>query len=197
MDDTKACHHEFMKSADIQKDITKVLITHTQIDQRLDQLAAQIDHDYAGDDQLLLISVLKGAVNTLVWLTEKMHIPAPIDFMSLSTYGSGTNSTGTVTVRSDLSTDVKGRDILIVEDIVDTGYTLNWLVDLLKKRGARSVKIMALLSKPARRTHPVDISYLGFEIPNDFIVGCGMDYNEKYRNLDCVAVLSPSVYQKK
>lgn len=186
-----------MKSVDISNDITKILITRTQIDLRLDQLAAQISHDYAGDDHLLLISVLKGAVNTLVWLTQKMSIQAPIDFMSLSTYGSGTQSTGSITVRSDLTTDVSGRDVLIVEDIVDTGYTLTWLTDMLKKRGARSVKIMALVSKPARRTHPVDISYLGFEIPNDFIVGCGMDYDEKYRNLDCVAVLSPSVYSKK
>lgn len=185
-----------MQASDVRTDITKVLLTREQIDHRLDEIAARISSDYRGDSQLLLISVLKGAVNTLVALTQRLSIQAPIDFMSLSSYGSGSESSGEVTVRSDLTTDVRGRDVLIVEDIVDSGYTLTWLTAELRRRGARSVRIMALLSKPARRTHEVTIDYLGFEIPNDFIVGWGMDYDEKYRNLDCIAVLSPKVYEQ-
>ena len=124
-----------------------------------------------------------------------MSIPVQMDFMSLSSYGSGTESSGKITVRQDLSTDVRGRHVLIVEDIIDSGITLAWLVDELKRRGAASVEIFALLEKPARRKGNVDVKYKGREIPDEFVVGFGLDYDEYYRNLDSIAVLKPSVYE--
>lgn len=186
-----------MKIADVQDDIDRVLISHERLEKRLDEVAAQISHDFAGDDNLLLIAVLKGAVNTITALSQKMSIPTPMDFMSLSSYGRGTESSGVIKVRSDLTTDVRGRDVLICEDIIDTGETLKWLTKELKKRGAKSVTIFALLSKPSRRTVDVPVEYLGFEVPDAFVVGFGLDYDEKYRNLDCIAVLKPSVYEKR
>lgn len=183
-----------MQVADISNDIDHVLLTHDQIEAKLAEVAKQIDHDYA-DKDLLIVAVLKGAINTLVGLTEKMAIHAPMDFMSISSYGSGTSSSGTITVRADLTTDVKGKDILIVEDIIDSGFTLNWLIDRLKERGAKSVEVFPLLNKPSRRKYPVSIKYPGYEIPDEFVVGFGLDCDEKYRNLDSIAVLKPSVYQ--
>ena len=143
----------------------------------------------------LLVCVLKGAVNTLAAFSQAMSIPVQMDFMSLSSYGSGTESSGKITVRQDLSTDVRGRHVLIVEDIIDSGITLAWLVDELKRRGAASVEIFALLEKPARRKVNVDVKYKGREIPDEFVVGFGLDYDEYYRNLDSIAVLKPSVYE--
>ncbi len=157
-------------------------------------MAAQVSEDYRGRD-LLLVAVLKGAVNTLVAFSQALSIPVQMDFMSLSSYGDGTTSSGTVTVRQDLSVDVRGRHILIVEDIVDSGRTLAWLVDELKRRGAASVEVMALLQKPSRREVDVDVKYSGYEIPDEFVVGFGLDYAERYRNLDSIAVLKPAVYQ--
>lgn len=185
-----------MQIADVQDDIEKVLITHTQIEKRLDDMADHLSKDFAGDDRLLVIGVLKGAVTTLDSITQRMSIPTPIDYMSLSSYGRGTESKGVIKVRSDLSTDVRGRDVLICEDIIDTGHTLHWLSGELKKRGARSVTIVALLSKPSRREVDVPLRYTGFEIPDEFVVGFGMDFDEKYRNLDCIAVLKQSVYEE-
>ena len=150
--------------------------------------------DYRGKDPLL-VAVLKGAVNTLVEFSQAMSIPVQIDFMSLSSYGSGTVSSGEITVRQDLSADVRGRHIVIVEDIVDSGRTLAWLVEELKRRGTASVEVFALLSKPSRREVDVDVKYAGYEIPDEFVVGFGLDYDERYRNLDSIAVLKPSVYQ--
>ena len=143
----------------------------------------------------MLVAVLKGAVNTLAVFSQELSINASMDFMSLSSYGSGTKTSGNITVREDLSTDVAGRDILIVEDIVDSGRTLDWLVKELKSRGAASVKVFALLTKPARREVDVEINYKGFEIPDAFVVGFGMDYDERYRNLNSIAVLKPSIYE--
>lgn len=184
-----------MQIADVQDDIEKVLIPHNELEKRLDEIAAQISHDFAGDSDLLLIGVLKGAVSTLTAIAQKMSIMAPIDFMSLSSYGRGTESAGVIKVRSDLTTDVRGRDVLICEDIIDTGYTLKWLTGELKRRGAKSVTIFTLLSKPSRRKVEVPVRYTGFEVPDAFVVGFGLDFNEKYRNLDCIAVLKPSVYE--
>lgn len=143
----------------------------------------------------LLVCVLKGAVNTLTAFSQAMSIPLEMDFMSLSSYGSGTSTSGKVTVRQDLSTDVRGRDVLIVEDIVDSGVTLSWLVNELKRRGAASVEIFALLEKPARHQVQLDVKYKGFVIPDEFVVGFGLDFDEEYRNLDSIAVLKPEVYE--
>ena len=183
-----------MKIADVQDQIDHELISKAQIDSKIAELAAQVSEDYRGRD-LLLAAVLKGAVNTLVAFSQALSIPVQMDFMSLSSYGDGTVSSGTVTVRQDLSVDVRGRHILIVEDIVDSGRTLAWLVDELKRRGAASVEVMALLQKPSRREVDVDVKYSGYEIPDEFVVGFGLDYAERYRNLDSIAVLKPAVYQ--
>ena len=183
-----------MKIADVQDQIDHELISKAQIDSKIAELAAQVSEDYRGRD-LLLVAVLKGAVTTLVAFSQALSIPVQMDFMSLSSYGDGTVSSGTVTVRQDLSVDVRGRHILIVEDIVDSGRTLAWLVDELKRRGAASVEVMALLQKPSRREVDVDVKYSGYEIPDEFVVGFGLDYAERYRNLDSIAVLKPAVYQ--
>ena len=183
-----------MKIADVQDQIDHELISKAQIDSKIAELAAQVSEDYRGRD-LLLVAVLKGAVNTLVAFSQALSIPVQMDFMSLSSYGDGTVSSGTVTVRQDLSVDVRGRHILIVEDIVDSGRTLAWLVDELKRRGAASVEVMALLQKPSRREVDVDVKYSGYGSPDEFVVGFGLDYAERYRNLDSIAVLKPAVYQ--
>ena len=183
-----------MKIADVQDQIDHELISKAQIDSKIAELAAQVSEDYRGRD-LLLVAVLEGAVNTLVAFSQALSIPVQMDFMSLSSYGDGTVSSGTVMVRQDLSVDVRGRHILIVEDIVDSGRTLAWLVDELKRRGAASVEVMALLQKPSRREVDVDVKYSGYEIPDEFVVGFGLDYAERYRNLDSIAVLKPAVYQ--
>ena len=183
-----------MRIADVQEDIDHELITKEQIEDIINRAAAQASEDYRGRNPLL-VCVLKGAVNTIAAFAQAMSIPVQMDFMSLSSYGSGTESSGTITVRQDLSTDVRGRHVLIVEDIIDSGITLSWLVDELKRRGAASVEIFALLEKPARRKVDVDVKYKGYEIPDEFVVGFGLDYDERYRNLDSIAVLKPAVYQ--
>lgn len=183
-----------MRIADVQDQIDHELIDRAHIDAKIKEMADQASKDYEGKDPLL-IAVLKGAVNTLAAFSQAMSIPVQMDFMSLSSYGSGTQSSGTVTIRQDLSTDVRGRHILIVEDIVDSGRTLAWLVEELKRRGAASVEIFALLEKPSRREVEVDVKYHGYEIPDEFVVGFGLDYDERFRNLDSIAVLKPEVYQ--
>lgn len=182
-----------MQVADIRDDIDYELISHEELMKRIREVAQQVSEDYKNRN-VLLVAVLKGAVNTLAIFSQELSVNAAMDFMSLSSYGSGTQTSGQITVRQDLSTDVRGRDVLIVEDIVDSGRTLAWLVDELKGRGANSVKVFALLSKPARREVDVQIDYSGFEIPDAFVVGFGMDYDERYRNLNSIAVLKPSVY---
>lgn len=183
-----------MQIADVQDDISSVLLTKEEIEGKIKEAAALIDRDYA-DKNVLLLAVLKGAVNTLVALSSQLHINAQIDFMSLSSYGSGTESSGEVTIRQDMAFDVRGRHVLIVEDIVDSGLTLSWLMDLLRRRGAASVEAFALLNKPDRNKIHVDVKYPGFDIHDEFVVGFGLDYNELYRNLDSIAALKPSVYQ--
>ncbi|OZG68633.1 hypoxanthine phosphoribosyltransferase [Bifidobacterium eulemuris] len=183
-----------MRIADVEECIDHELVSAEQIDTIIRQAAARVSDDYRDKDPLL-VAVLKGAVNTLAAFSQAMSIPAQMDFMSLSSYGAGVTSSGTVTVRQDLSVDVRGRHILIVEDIVDSGRTLAWLVEELKSRGAASVEVFALLSKPSRREVDVNVKYSGYEIPDEFVVGFGLDYDERFRNLDSIAVLKPSVYQ--
>lgn len=183
-----------MRIVDVQDKIDHELISHEQIMQKINETAQQASIDYEGRVPLL-ICVLKGAVNTMAAFSQAMSIPLEMDFMSLSSYGSGTSTSGKVTIRQDLSTDVRGRDVLIVEDIVDSGVTLSWLVNELKSRGAASVEIFALLEKPARHQVQLDVKYKGFIIPDEFVVGFGLDFDEEYRNLDSIAVLKPAVYE--
>ena len=174
-------------------EITEVLVTAEQIDQRVAEMAAKIDADYAGKD-LLLVGVLKGAVMFMADLSRAIQIPVQMDWMAVSSYGSGTQSSGVVRILKDLDADILGRHILIVEDIIDSGLTLSWLASNLKARGAASVEIVALLRKPAAAKVEVDVAQVGFDIPNEFVVGYGLDYAERYRTLRGVAILSPAVY---
>jgi hypoxanthine phosphoribosyltransferase len=173
--------------------ITKVLVTGEQIDAKVAEMAAELDAKYAGKE-LLLVGVLKGAVMFMADLSRAMQIPVTMDWMAVSSYGSGTQSSGVVRILKDLDADVLGRHVLIVEDIIDSGLTLSWLVSNLKARGAASVEIAALLRKPAAAKVEVDVLTVGFDIPNEFVVGYGLDYAENYRTLRGVAVLAPSVY---
>jgi hypoxanthine phosphoribosyltransferase len=178
---------------DMGKDLEKVLLTQEQIEDRLSELAAQIDADYAGKD-LLLVGVLRGAVMVMADLSRRLHLPVQMDWMAVSSYGSGTKSSGVVRILKDLDTDLHGRDVLIVEDIIDSGLTLSWLLSNLRSRGPASVEIAALLRKPEAAKVPVDVRYVGFDIPTEFVVGYGLDYAERYRNLPFVGTLAPHVY---
>jgi len=176
------------------QDLERVLLTEEQIAARLDELAAQIDADYAGRD-LLLVGVLKGAVMVMADLSRRLHSQVTMDWMAVSSYGSGTKSSGVVRILKDLDTDLLGRDVLIVEDIVDSGLTLSWLLSNLRSRNPASVEIATLLRKPEAAKVDVDVRYVGFEIPTEFVVGYGLDYDEKYRTLPFVGTLAPHVYQ--
>lgn len=178
---------------DMGEDLATVLISAERISQRLDELAAQIDADYAGQD-LLLVGVLKGAVMVMADLARALHHPVEMDWMAVSSYGSGTKSSGVVRILKDLDQDITGRNVLVVEDIVDSGLTLSWLVANLASRGPRSVHVCTLLRKPAAATVEVDVRYVGFDIDPEFVVGYGLDYDQKYRNLPFVATLAPHVY---
>ncbi len=174
-------------------DLANVLIDEEQIDARLGELAAEIDRDYAGRD-ILLVGVLRGAIMVMADLSRKIHTPLQMDWMAVSSYGSGTKSSGVVRILKDLDTDVHDRDVVIVEDIIDSGLTLSWLKDNLETRGAASVRIATLLRKPGAAKVDVDVSYVGFDIPTEFVVGYGLDYDEKYRHLPFVGTLAPHVY---
>ena len=177
----------------VQDDITKVLVTEAQIAERVKELAFEIDSAYVGKD-VLLVGVLKGAVMFMADLSRAIQIPVSMDWMAVSSYGSGTQSSGVVRILKDLDADVLGRHVLIVEDIIDSGLTLSWLKSNLTARGAASVEIVALLRKPEAAKVEVDVMLVGFDIPNEFVVGYGLDYDEKYRTLKDVGVLAPSVY---
>ena len=182
-----------MDAADLASDLDKVLITEEEIGERLDEMAAQIDADYAGSE-ILLVGVLKGAIYVMADLSRRLHNPAAMDWMAVSSYGSGTKSSGVVRILKDLDTDLTGRHVLIVEDIIDSGLTLSWLVGNLSSRGAASVQIATLLRKPEATKVEVDVKYVGFDIPTEFVIGYGLDYAEKYRNLPFVGTLAPHVY---
>jgi hypoxanthine phosphoribosyltransferase len=173
--------------------ITKVLVTEEQINAKVAELAAQIDVQYAGKD-VLLVGVLKGAVMFMADLSRAIQIPVQMDWMAVSSYGSGTVSSGVVRILKDLDADVLGRHVIIVEDIIDSGLTLSWLASNLEARGAASVEIVAFLRKPDAAKVDVKVAMVGFDIPNEFVVGYGLDYAEDYRTLKGVAVLAPSVY---
>jgi len=182
-----------MEPRDIDGDLTEILISEEQIRARLAEMSRQIEVDYAGTD-LLLVGVLKGAVMVMADLARELHHPVTMDWMAVSSYGSGTQSSGVVRILKDLDTDLSGRNVLIVEDIIDSGLTLSWLLANLKTRGPASIEICALLRKPDAARVDIDVKYVGFNIPNKFVVGYGLDYDEKYRNLRSVGILAPHVY---
>jgi hypoxanthine phosphoribosyltransferase len=177
----------------VADDLQKVLITEDQVRSRIGEIAEQIGRDYEGKD-LLLVGVLRGAVMVMADLARALGRHVEMDWMAISSYGSGTTSSGVVRILKDLDTDLIDRNVLIVEDIVDTGLTLSWLVANLESRGPASVEICALLRKPDALERNVDVKYVGFDIPNEFVVGYGLDYAEKYRNLRDIATLAPHVY---
>ncbi len=174
-------------------DIKKVLISEETLKQTVKELGAKITEDYQGKN-LLVISVLKGAAVFMADIVREIKIPLQLDFMVVSSYGKGTSTTGSVKIIKDLDIDVKGYDILIVEDILDSGVTLSNLIKVLESRNPNSVKICTLLSKPSRRKVEVPVAYEGFEVPDEFVVGYGLDYAEHYRNLPFVGVLKEEIY---
>jgi hypoxanthine phosphoribosyltransferase len=177
----------------VASDITKVIVTEEQIHARIKEMAAEVDAKYAGKD-VLLVGVLKGAVMFMADLSRAMQIPVHMDWMAVSSYGHGTQSSGVVRILKDLDADVLGRHVIIVEDIIDSGLTLSWLTTNLRARGAASVEIVAMLRKPDAAKVDVDVAIVGFDIPNEFVVGYGLDYAENYRTLPAVAILDPKTY---
>jgi hypoxanthine phosphoribosyltransferase len=182
-----------MDSNDVINDLTKVLLTEKEILLRLNELARQIETDYENRD-LLLVGVLKGATILMSDLTRALKRQVEVEWMAVSSYGSGTKSSGVVRILKDLDADITNRHVLIIEDILDSGLTLSWLQSNLRSRSAASVEILTLLRKPDAIKVDVDAKYVGFDIPPEFVVGYGLDYAEKYRNLRDIGVLSPAVY---
>ena len=182
-----------MDLAAVGTDVERVIVTEEQLRSKIAELAARIDADYK-DRDLLLVGVLKGAIMAMADLTRAMQRHIDMDWMAVSSYGSGTKSSGVVRILKDLDRDITGRNILIIEDIVDSGLTLSWLRANLMSRGAASVEILAILRKPEAAKVEVECKYVGFDIPTDFVVGYGLDFNEKYRNLSFVGVLAKHMY---
>jgi hypoxanthine phosphoribosyltransferase len=179
----------------MENGVGEVLITDQQIREKTAELGRQLSEDYRGKNPLL-ICVLKGGLMFLADLMREMHIPVEIDFMAVSSYGDATESSGVVRILMDLDRNIRGRHVLIVEDIIDTGRTLNYIIDNLRTRDPASVKVCTLLNKPARRVLDIPIDYVGFEIPDRFVIGYGLDYGEIYRNLPFVGVLKPEMYSQ-
>ncbi len=179
----------------MREDIKEVLFSEEDLSKKVKELGAQISKDYKGKD-LLVVGVLKGSVLFASDLIKNITIPCEIDFMAVSSYGNSTETSGIVRILKDLDHSIEGKHVLIVEDIVDSGITLNYLLKYLKARKAESIEIVSLLNKPERRTVELNVKYIGFEVPNEFIVGYGIDYAEKYRNLPYIAVLKEEVYKK-
>ena len=181
---------------DMRQDMETILFDQAQLEAKVAQLGEQISRDYEGKD-LLLVGGLKGSVVFMADLMRRITVPAAIDFMAVSSYGSGVKTSGVVRILKDLDRSIEGKDLLIVEDILDSGMTLHYLRDLLRDRGCASVRIVTLLDKPERRKVDIHPDYVGFQIPDAFVVGYGLDYAEKYRNLPYVGILKPSVYEGK
>jgi len=178
---------------DVGTDLKDILIPADRLQARVAELAAQIDADYAGRE-LLLVGVLKGAVMVMADLARAMRLPVEMDWMAVSSYGSGTQSSGVVRILKDLDADISGRHVLVVEDIIDSGLTLSWLMGNLASRGPASVRVCVLLRKPTATRIKVDVAYTGFDIEDAFVVGYGLDYAERYRNLPFIGTLAPHVY---
>ena len=182
-----------MEPSQLGSDLEKVLVDEAQLEAKVRELAAEVDADYAGQD-LLLVGVLKGAVMLMADLSRALAHPVEMDWMAVSSYGSGTKSSGVVRILKDLDRDITGKHVLVVEDILDSGLTLSWLLRNLRSRGPASVEVLTMLRKPDAVKVAVDVKYVGFDIPNEFVVGYGLDYAEKYRNLRVVGTLAPHVY---
>ncbi len=179
----------------LNDDILKVLYSEEELKAKCAEMGAQITRDYAGKN-LLLVTVLKGAVVYFTDLMRAIDLPCTIDFMIVSSYGSGVKTSGVVKIVKDLDTDLTGKDLLIVEDILDTGLTLSYLKGMLAARNPASIRIATLLDKPDRRKADIKADYIGYRVPDEFVVGYGLDYDEKYRNLPYVGVLKPEIYEK-
>jgi hypoxanthine phosphoribosyltransferase len=182
-----------MDTSHVESDLVNVMFTEAQIQERLGQMAEAIAADYEGRD-LLMVGVLRGAVMVMADLSRALPRHVEMDWMAISSYGSGTKSSGVVRILKDLDTDITGRDVLVVDEIIDTGLTLSWLVNSLSSRGPASIEIATLLRKPEAAQMSVPVRYVGWDIPNEFVVGYGLDYRERYRNLRDIGTLAPHVY---
>ena len=183
-----------MKRENQNDDVLKILVTEEQIKKRVAEVAELINKDYVGKN-LVLIGILKGSISFMADLMRKINLPCTIDFMSVSSYGNGTKTSGVVKILKDLDQPIEGKDVLIVEDIVDSGYTLSYLTNILSARNPSSIKIASLLDKPSRRETNIKVDYVCFEIPDEFVMGYGLDFVQEYRNLPYVGVLKPDVYE--
>ncbi len=177
----------------MKEDLRSILLTEQQICGKLDELASQIAHDYKGKN-LMLVGVLKGSFIFMADLIRRLDMPCQIDFMVVSSYGNKSETTGAVRITKDLSSDIEGLDVLIIEDILDSGLTLSYLMNYLHGRNPASIKVCTLLDKPGRRKVQFEANYCGFKVPDEFVVGYGLDYAEKYRNLPYIGVLKPEIY---
>ena len=177
----------------MKEDVLRVLLSEDEIREKVRELGGKITADYKNSN-LMLVTVLKGAVVFLADLMRQIDVPAEIDFMVVSSYGSGVKSSGVVKIVKDLDVPLAGKDILIVEDILDSGLTLSYIKELLESRGPRSIRIATLLDKPSRRKVDLQADYIGFSVPDEFVIGYGLDYAEKYRNLPYIGILKPEVY---
>jgi len=184
------------KKQSLHGDIDHVLLNEEQIHTRIKELGAAVSKEYAGKD-LLLVSVLKGSIVFMADLVRAIEVPHEIDFMATSSYGAGTQSTGVVRILKDLNVSITGRNLVVVEDIIDSGHTLSYLLRILQERQPASLRVMTLLDKPERREVDVQVDWIGFSIPNEFVVGYGLDYGEVYRNLPYIGVLKEEVYATK
>lgn len=178
---------------ELHQDVAKILFSEEALKQRVKEIAGEINRDYAGKEPML-ISVLRGSFIFMADLMREITLPCTVDFMAVSSYGKGTVSSGQVQITKDLTEDITGRDILVVEDILDSGNTLSYLLQILQARKPASMRLCTLLDKPERRVKPVEVHYTGFSIPDEFVVGYGLDYAEKYRNLPYIGILKPAVY---
>ncbi len=179
----------------MKDNIGRILVSEQALREKIEELGKRITEDYQGKD-LLLVSILKGSCVFMSDLIRHIDLPLSIDFMYVSSYGSGTQTTGSAKIIKDMDVDISGKDVLLVEDILDSGVTLSHVIDLMKQRHPASLKLCALLNKPDRRKIPVQLDYEGFEIPDEFVVGYGLDYDERYRNLPFVGILKREVYMK-
>ena len=177
----------------LERDIQEVLFSEEQLRNKVQEIGKQIEKDYAGQE-IMLIGVLRGSFVFMADLARAIDLPCTLDFMSVSSYGKGTKSSGQVQITKDLSEDITGRNIIVIEDILDSGNTLSYLLEILKARKPASIRLCTLLDKPERRVKPVEVHYSGFEIPDAFVVGYGLDYAEKYRNLPYIGILKPEIY---
>lgn len=177
-------------------DVQEILFTEQQLKQRVAELGAAISRDYADREPVLLVSVLRGSYIFMADLSRAIDIPVQIDFMSVSSYGKGTSTSGQVEIKKDLSDSIEGVHVIVVEDILDSGNTLSYLLHVLSARHPASISLCTLLDKPERREKPITADYVGFTVPNAFIVGYGLDYAEKYRNLPYIGVLKPEIYSR-